>query len=65
VNYDFKKLEEAGWFVLVTVVTTIASALIDFDPDKIADWRAWAVGIAAGCVRAIAGIVIAALTKPG
>ena len=62
--YDYKKLQEAGWFVFVAILTTLGQALVEFSPDKITDWRTWAVGIIAGCVRAGAGAALAFITKP-
>ena len=63
-TYDFKKLQEIGWFVLVTIVVQLATMLINFDPGAITDWKAWSVALVAGLVRAIAGSVLAVLTKP-
>lgn len=57
--YDFKVDQELLWFLLVAVLTALASALVEFDPSAVTDWRAWAVGLAAACVRAAAGALLA------
>lgn len=62
-KYDFKSLQELGWFVAVAVGTALVQALVAFDPDAITDWRAWLVAIGAGAVRAAAGAVISWLGK--
>lgn len=65
-SYHFKIRAETIWFVAVAVLTVLMTALVQFDPDKIADWRAWAIGLGAACVRAAAGAVLALLApKPG
>lgn len=62
-RYEFKALEELGWFVLVAVATVVLQALVEFDPSRIDDWRAWAVGVGAAAVRAGAGAALAWLGK--
>jgi|6_EtaG_2_1085325.scaffolds.fasta_scaffold02358_2 hypothetical protein len=57
--YDFKRLDELAWAAGVAAVIFAAQVLVEFDPDKIADWQTWAVSIAAGAIRAAAGAVLA------
>ena len=64
-GYNFKPTAEFWWFVLVTFATAILTQLVSFDPGQITDWRVWAVSLGAGGVRAVAGAVVAYLTKPG
>ena len=62
-RYEFKALEELFWFVVVAVATVVLQALVEFDPAKIDDWRAWAIGLGAAAVRAAAGAALAWLGK--
>lgn len=57
--YDFKRIEELAWAGLVAVVVTLLQVAIEFDPDKIARWETWAIGVGAGIVRAFAAAVLA------
>lgn len=63
-TYDFKFLQEIGWFALVAILTQLFQTLAMFDPNTITDWRAWAVSLFAACVRAAFGAALAVLTKP-
>jgi len=63
-KYDFKHVAEAGWFAFVAVAVVVLEALIRFNPDAIQDWQAWGIAIGAGAVRAAAGALLAAFTKP-
>ena len=51
-KYNFKKSEELGWAVAVAVGIFVLDILIQFDPAVVTDWRAWAVAILGGTVRA-------------
>lgn len=62
-TYNFKKLEEFGWFVAVSALTFAFTFFSDFNPDKISDWHLWAVSLGAGLVRAVAGAALAGLAK--
>ncbi|MCX2728566.1 hypothetical protein OO015_13835 (plasmid) [Thermomicrobium sp. 4228-Ro] len=62
-RYEFKALEELGWFVFVAVATVVLQALVEFDPSRVDDWRAWAVGVGAAAVRSGAGAALAWLGK--
>jgi len=64
-EYDFKHVQEAGWFAFVAVAVVVLEALIQFNPDTITDYQAWGIAIGAGAVRAAAGTLLAAFTKPG
>lgn len=50
---------------LVTASVPIVEALARFDPSTIADWRVWATGIAAGCVRQVGVYFLAKLIENG
>ena len=63
-EYSFKLLAELGWVAAVSAAFFALTVLVDFDPDAITDLRSWAIGIGAGCVRAAAGAVLAAISKP-
>jgi hypothetical protein len=63
-KYVFKRAEEIAWIALVAAGVFALTLLVDFDPDKIEDWRAWAIALGAGCIRAAAGAVLALFTKP-
>jgi len=63
-KYDFKLLAEALWFALVAVAVVMLQALIQFDPAEIKQWDTWIITLAAASVRAAAGALLAAFTKP-
>ncbi len=54
-RYDFKAAEELLWFIVVAVVMVLFQAMYEFDPEKITDWRAWALGVVAAAIRAAGG----------
>lgn len=58
-GYRFKRIEEAGWFVLVAVVTVLAQELLTFDGTAVLDWRTWAVALCSALVRGAAGAMLA------
>lgn len=58
------KLAEAGWFALVAVAVVILEAAIKFDVAVLQDWQTWLVSLGAAAVRAAAGALLAAFTKP-
>ena len=62
-KYDFKKLEELGWVVLITAVLFILQAATGL-PEDYGEWRAYVVPLGGGLVRAVAGALLATLTKP-
>lgn len=57
-SYHFKPLPELGWAVLIAVATVLLPALVALDPEKIADWRTWAVALAVAVIRAAAGAAL-------
>lgn len=57
--YDFKHVEELGWAVITAVGIVLAQAMLTLEPEKITDWRAWGIGVAGACVRAIGGAALA------
>ncbi|HYE58493.1 MAG TPA: hypothetical protein VD948_08300 [Rhodothermales bacterium] len=44
--------------VLVAALIPVLEQLVAFDPTAIANWRAWAVGLAAAMVRAAAAALL-------
>lgn len=62
-TYNFKLLAEAGWAALITAVIFALSAVVD--SASVTDWRAWAIAVGGGAVRAAAGAVLARMTGPG
>lgn len=63
-TYDFRRLEELGWVAIVAAGMFVLTVAIQFDPDKITSWQTWAISLSAGCVRAAAGAILAAISKP-
>ena len=63
--YEFKKVQELGWAVLVAAMTTALQVLVASDLVAITDWRAWAVSLGAAVTRAAAGAALAILTRRG
>ena len=37
----------------MTVATVVFTALSTLDPEKVADWKAWAVGVAVASIRQV------------
>lgn len=60
--YDFKKLPELVWVVVVAAAVAVLSVLVT-DAD-LAARETWTVAILGGAVRAAAGAALAFLTKP-
>lgn len=58
-GYRFKKVEEAGWFIAVAIITVLAQELLTFDGTAITNWQTWAVALASALVRGAAGAMIA------
>ena len=57
-TYDTKPLQELVWGGVVAGLTFTLTVLVTFDPETITDWRAWAIALGAGVVRAVAGALI-------
>ena len=64
-RYDFKRIEELAWFGIVAAGVFALEVLFRFNPEAITDWETWAKSLGAGMIRAAAGAVLAAVTKPG
>lgn len=62
-TYKFKAWDELLWFAGVAVGTTVLTALVEFQPDEITDYRTWIISLGAASIRAAAGAVLAALAK--
>ncbi len=62
--YNFKRLEEVLWFGLVGAGIAVLEALIRLDEKTLDDWQTWAIAVSGAAIRAFAGAVLAALTKP-
>lgn len=63
-KYNYKLLEEALWAGAIAAGLLILQTLVLFDPSAIHDWRQWAITLAGGSVRAIAGAIVSKLTTP-
>lgn len=61
-NYTFKAWQELAWAILITILMTLAQALLEFDASKIVDWQVWAISLISGCIRAIAAIIVASIS---
>lgn len=57
-TYRFKPLPELGWAVLTAVLLVLLPALVALDPEKITDWRTWAVALGGAVLRAAAGAAL-------
>ena len=57
-TYDFKAWQELAWAAGVAALTFGLTVLVTFDPETITDWRAWAISLGAGAIRAAAGALI-------
>lgn len=62
-DYEFKVMDELGWFVLVAVVSVVAQELLTFDGTSISDWRVWLIALLSAVVRAAAGALLAYFGK--
>jgi len=56
--YQFKLIEEALWFGLVSAGLFFLTMLVKFDPETVTDWRAWAIALGGGLIRAFAGGIL-------
>jgi hypothetical protein len=63
-TYRFKRFQELAWFAGVSAGVFALEVLVRFDPDTITSWETWAVSLGGGMLRAAAGAVLAAMTKP-
>lgn len=61
-RYEFKRIDELLWAAAVAAAVAVLQALVSFEPERITDWRLWAISLVAGSVRAAAGAALAALT---
>lgn len=50
--YNYKRAAELGWALLTAVGIVLAQAMVTLEPEKITDWRAWAIGLGGAMVRA-------------
>ncbi len=62
-EYDFKRGKELAWFALTAAGSFLLVVLVDFDPDRITDWPAYAVSIGSGAIRAAAAAVLARMGR--
>jgi len=49
------------WGIVTSVVVTLATALLTFDPMQITDWRVWAAGLSGAAVRSAAQAILQAI----
>lgn len=54
-TYRFKPLPELYWGVVIAASLVLLQALLTLDPEKVADWRTWAVALGGAAIRAGAG----------
>ena len=59
-SYTFKFTAELGWFLLITFLTPIFSALAVLDETTLTNWQPWVIGIFAASVRAVFAAILAA-----
>ena len=57
-KYNFERSKELAWFALVAAATFLLVLAVDFDPDTITDWRAYAVAAGGGMARAAAAAIL-------
>lgn len=57
----FPSIRTVALAALVAALVPLLEALSHLDPQAITDWRAWAVGLGAGAIRAAASAIISAL----
>lgn len=62
-SYSFKLTPELAWGILVAVVAVLSTAVVTQGAVPPTDWRAWAIGVAAGVIRALVGGVFAVTDK--
>ena len=62
--YDFKKAQELFWFLATAAVLAIAQILVTFEPEKVLDWKTYAIALIGAAVRAIAGALLTRAPKP-
>ena len=60
-KYDFKRIEESFWVVVVAVA--VFAAMEAAGHQDFSDWKTWLPVLAGGCIRAAAGALVAVLTK--
>lgn len=58
-KYNYKHLQEFGWFIAAATIPVVANTFISFDPDSIKDWHVWSVAVGGALVRAVGGGVLA------
>ncbi len=63
-NYNFKVTPELGWFLLITFLTPIFSALAVLDESTLTDWKPWVIGIFAASIRAVFAAILSATSSP-
>ena len=62
-RYDFERGKELAWFALVAAFTFLLVLAVDFDPDTVTSWQAYAVTAGAGMLRAAAAAVLARMGR--
>lgn len=58
-NYDFKRIPEMVWVGFVAAAVFALEMLVRFDVGQIDDWKAYALALGSGMLRAAAGAIIA------
>lgn len=57
-TYRFKPLPELYWSVVTAAATVLLLELVGLNPDRVTDWRGWAVALGAAVIRAAAGAAL-------
>lgn len=57
-TYRFKPLAELYWGALTAVALVLLPALVSLEPEKVTDWRTWAVALGGAVLRAAAGAAL-------
>lgn len=57
-TYRFKPLPELYWGVAIAASLVLLQALVTLDPERVTDWRTWAIALGGAAVRASAGAAL-------
>lgn len=64
-SYHFKVTQEVVWFIAIAILTPLITVAADFDPNTITNWRVWAVGVVAACIRAGGAAILTFIASDG
>lgn len=57
-RYRFKPLPELYWGVTIAAALVLLQALFTLEPEKVTDWRGWAIALGGAMLRPAAGAAI-------